>query len=140
MVLPKRLTRATLIPEPVQVRKSEVALEFVDVVSHVEDKAPVINGNLLLTAIRVPAAGRWAVVRVVPRGQLRARWDMVDLVGPLDGSQRAATERGLRFWRALSFALNARIRRVWPWPLLRVVPIRSEGKEELVAGRLRVVT
>ena len=53
MVLPNRLTRATLILDLVQVRKSELVLEFVDVVSHVEDKAPVVAA--ILDASESPA-------------------------------------------------------------------------------------
>ena len=46
-----------------------------------------------------------------------------------------AREQRLRFWRALSFALSARIRGVWARAPGVVVPTYSDGvEEELVAG------
>ena len=67
--------------------KSELALE---VVSHVEDEAPVINGNSLQAGRSwrtacLPGLGGagMAVVQVVPWRRIRARWDIIDLVGLL---------------------------------------------------------
>ena len=54
---------------------------------------------------------------------------------PFGRVYRVARERRLRFWRALSFALSARIRGVWARAPGVVVPTYSDGvEEELVAG------
>ena len=103
MVLPKRLTRATLIPEPVQVRKSELALEVFDVVSHVEDKAPVINSNVL----HAPSSWRTGCLQRAGLAAVPSLLGHDRLGGPVGRVQRADVGGLYSGWTATATSLRA---------------------------------